>query len=185
MKSDESDDDTEPVIYNILQGATIVPSHALPDRFGRDALAPPETATTGESVTDVFETYRDDFPKSMSSYMPLYKMLNLFERSRSNWLGGPEILHRLQQDGILCVVSSLSDLSLLSGLDPDTSLLRPVRVESEVEIKRRGSVLDFYQTAYDIHDTPIAQGKVTVWIISEANKRPTPFPDWFTETRSW
>ena len=186
MKSDNSDDDdTDPVIYNILQGATIVPSHTLPDRFVRDPLAPPATATTGETVTDVFDTYRDDFPLSMSTYMPLYKMLNLFERSRSNWLGGPEILHRLQQEGILCVVSGLSDLTLLSSLDPVSSVLRPVRVESEVEIKRRGSVFDFYQTAYDIHDTPIAQGKVTIWIISEANKRPTTFPDWFLESRSW
>lgn len=111
MKSDSSNEDTGPVVYNALQGATIAPSHILPDRFVRDALSPSATAITGGSVTGVFDTYRDDYPLSVSSYMPLYKMLNLFERSRSNWLGGPEILHRLQQDGILCVVWSLSDLS--------------------------------------------------------------------------
>lgn len=113
-----------------------------------------------------------------SSYLPLFRVLNLMERARSNLLGGPDALRRLQEEhGILTVITGFTDLKLLwptfvplsattaQPTDGDTNhqpvrFFLPVVVPGKTRVamdtdtiwKRRGTVLECIQTAYYITD---------------------------------
>jgi hypothetical protein len=64
--------------------------------------------------SDTFIAYHDEFDQSMVSHIPLTSVLKLMERPRTNVLGGPKILKSLSDDGIVMVVSGISQLCLLN-----------------------------------------------------------------------
>lgn len=74
-----------------------------------------KVTANNKKMIDKFMVFRDEFDQHLVSHLPLRNVLNLFERSRSNALGGPDELRRLQHDeNIIFVVTSIKDLQLFS-----------------------------------------------------------------------
>ena len=113
--------------------------------------------------------YRDEFDRHVGpTHIPLRNVLNLFERSRTILLGGPNVLQKLKEDdGIMYVVSSISNLSLINlyhSIDDDSSDVtipskdeeisnliqcqagKDVVVKNIINIKRNGMIVEFYHT---------------------------------------
>lgn len=134
---------------------------------------------------DCFTVYRDEIDAHWQGHLPLRNVLNLMERSRTNALGGPEGLRRLQQDkenGVVVVVTGVSDLTLVEEgvtLVPGRKLV----VETAFVVKRRGMILECYQTLRTTSsDARLAQGKVTLMLLDATTRRPTTkLPVWLRE----
>jgi acyl-CoA thioesterase FadM len=151
---------------------------------------------------DYFTVYRDEIDAHWQGHLPLRNVLNLFERSRTNALGGPDGLRRMQEDdenAVVVVVTGVSDLTLI---DEGTMLIpgQVVAVETAMVVKRRGMVVECYQTlrstpgSSDVGDSAgkdkeadcstarLAQGKVTLMMLDAKTRRPTTkLPGWARE----
>jgi acyl-CoA thioesterase FadM len=135
----------------------------------------PTTSNSKKTLVDTssFTIYRDEIDAHWTGHLPLRNVLNLFERSRTNLFGGPENLRRLQDDdGVLAVVTGISDCSLID----EGILLTPgqqVTVETSLRnIKRRGMILECWQTL-KCGSSRLAQGKVTLMMLDATKRRPT------------
>jgi hypothetical protein len=171
--------------------------------------------TINKSFQHSFTTFRDEYDSHLSGCLPLRNMLNLMERTRSMALGGPHVLHRLQTEySLLFVVSKCQHLSLVgqsaaeSGtqysktLDCIMQAGQPVHVDTQVSVKRKGMILDFYHTVHieashttiqangqgdDIAKSEttrrrVAQGVVSLVTIDERTRKPTnKLPLWLLE----
>lgn len=135
------------------------------------------------SSSFTFPTYRDEFDPHLTTHMPLSNIMNLFERARSNMLGGPDALRRLQCDhGILTVITGFTNLALIDDdnddndidIDDDSTaaaeqplLLRLVPGKSAVTIdtgtvvKRRGTLIECSQTASLVDDDNTESTSIT------------------------
>ena len=120
-------------VYNTATGLQIARPPVLnnDDAAGDDSgvsahwLPPTEPLTVKESLSDLmlqtsgtatFPTYRDEFDPHLASHPPLTCLLKLFERGRSDLLGGPDVLRRLQhEDHVLTVVTGNRDLTLVDN----------------------------------------------------------------------
>jgi acyl-CoA thioesterase FadM len=135
---------------------------------------------TSEGTTNTFTVYRDEIDAHWTGHIPLRGVLNLCERARSNLLGGPSDLQKLQkEDGILVVVTSIEDCSLID----ENTFVHPgqsISVETSFVIKRKGMIVECYQTLKsDNHDSRLAQGKITLMMINDSTRRPTSkLPEW-------
>jgi hypothetical protein len=109
---------------------------------------------------DVFTIHRDEFDIHLPNAIPMRTVLNLFERQRSNWLGGPHVLKQmLTEYNLQWVVTSIDDLeihtatSYYSQNDESSNhktnvWVKPgmeVEVRSSIQVKRRGMILEFQQ----------------------------------------
>lgn len=104
---------------------------------------------------DTYMPYRDEFDAHMPGVLPLRNVLNLFERSRTNYLGGPNSLRALQQeDDILFVVTSIRDLALVHHSSSSSSRHHDgggyragdqVGVETNFIAKKNGMVIECWQ----------------------------------------
>lgn len=132
-------------------------------------------SSPNEAAFDSFTAYRDEFDPHSLSHLPLTSVLNHFERLRSNLLGGPKELKRLQEeDGIIFVVSKISDFYLLEHSRPNASLIgESLTVKTTSEVKRGGMVTDLYQTIYTSTGERMAQGVVTLMTLDRDTFRPT------------
>mmetsp|Transcript_15293 Transcript_15293/g.17485 ORF Transcript_15293/g.17485 Transcript_15293/m.17485 type:complete len:503 (-) Transcript_15293:453-1961(-) len=81
-----------------------------------------------------FHLYRDEVVDEMLprglGYIPLRSALNFFERSRSSFLGGPNMLEKLKnQDGVLFVVSKIEDCCVVfhDGHSSDNDFVENVK----------------------------------------------------------
>lgn len=140
-----------------------------------------ESAVTGTAYA--FPVHRDEIDAHWTGHLPLRNVLNFFERARSSWFGGPDDLQRLQmEEDIIVVVASIGDCSLI---DDQGSTVYPgefVSVETSYVVKRRGMVIDCYQTLKAENGSRLAQGKVTLMLIKNSTRRPTSkLPDWVKE----
>jgi acyl-CoA thioesterase FadM len=164
--------------------------------------APFETSYTRENSDNdnglsTFTVFRDEFDAHLDGHLPLRSVLNLFERARSNFLGGPDKLRRLQeQDSILYVVIAIDDLSLVHWNSPNPNpttitpdrqqdlLLSPgqkVQVTTDHVVKRKGMVLECRQTAW-VQGARMAQGTVTLMALNAQTRRPTSkLPVWLQQ----
>ena len=162
-------------------------------------------------VHDYFQTYRDEFESHLPQCLPLRNALNLMERSRTNGIGGPDALRRLQHGndetnnsngnsgsgGILFVVTKITACSLVGPpqqpfsaneqrIPPPNCMPGSVlRVETDfVARNTRGTIIDCYQTVFypDGH-TRQSQGIVTIVALNAATRRPTKrLPTWLSES---
>lgn len=160
------------------------------------------STTTTTSSIDSFRTYRDEFEPHLESHVPLRIALNYMERSRTNCIGGPSMLHELQNThGVLYVVTAVRNCSLVSYM-ADSSIggganlgrrtqphrLVPgmqVDVETSFRARKRGAIIDCYHTLVLKGETePIerhrmAQGVVTIMALDATTRRPTnKLPSW-------
>jgi hypothetical protein len=171
------------IVYNKATGVTIaLPPHVQGvsrlSTFDEsrpaavtDWLPKPEpfclsSASFQTSSVDSFRTYRDEFEPHLGSHLPLRNALNLMERSRSNYIGGPAALNRLQaESNILYVVTSVRNCSLISyECSHDDSAFSQrtgphtfvpgwsVDVETTFRVRRRGMVVDCYHTLLYDHE---------------------------------
>jgi hypothetical protein len=155
------------------------------------------TVVLASSSPDRFPTYRDEWDAHLVSHLPVHTVLKLWERARSNLLGGPDALRRLQCDhGILTVVTGVRNVQLIdynAAYDAAVAV-RPVPGQSVVTVdtatvlKRRGTVIECYHTASLLshsgkNSVRMAQGVVTLLAIDAVTKRPvTKLPVWVMET---
>ena len=116
--------------------------------------------------------HRDEFDAHHPHHLPLRSVLNLCERARSNYIGGPDALSRLHQDeNVLVVVTGINDLC---SFEHHSYPRQRVRVESTFVPKRRGMVCECRHFIYDDENNdPIAQAFVTMVALNATNKRPT------------
>jgi acyl-CoA thioesterase FadM len=172
-------------VFNIATDLKIaIPKETNTDNMFSLRLTEPfevKEAATKTSL-DEFVIHRDEIDAHWTGHLPLRNVLNLFERSRSNLLGGPDNLQRLKEnDGILVVVTSVSDCSLI---DENVSVHagQQVIVETASVIKRKGMIVECFQTLKSACGSRLAQGKITLVMISDARRRPTSkLPAWLKE----
>lgn len=177
------------IVYNTVKDLKIQVGNGDDSSTIHSSLAniPPFDMATIQPTTirppDHFPVYRDEIDAHWQGHLPLRNVLNLFERSRSNALGGPEALRRLEQDPIhpvIIVVTSITDLTLV---DEGTFLLpgQVVAVETAMVVKRKGMVIECYQTLRSTSSPSarLAQGKVSLMMLDAKSRRPTTkLPDW-------
>lgn len=160
------------IVYSIIQGVRV--SSNLP------SATPLEGAN--KLATWTFATHRDEYENHLIGRMPLHRVLNLFERSRSNFIGGPAALKRLRDESdIVILVTSMEQLTLLAG---DSTHCQPgtrVTVETGFVSKRKGRVLECRHVA-KVDGVPVAQGIVNLLLLQESTGRPTNrLPDWLKD----
>jgi acyl-CoA thioesterase FadM len=141
-------------------------------------------------TTHDFQVYRDEFDPHLSTHLPLRNILNLFERARTNILGGPDGLRRLQkEEGLLYVVTGIDQCSLVTyssaqQRNGETPLLmagESLTVATNSILKRGGSMIECQQTAM-LGEERVAQALVSIYAISEQTRRPfKKLPQWVLE----
>jgi acyl-CoA thioesterase FadM len=166
-------------------------------------LEPTSKAASDKEIVSTFTVFRDEFDSHLDGHLPLRSVLNLFERARSDCLGGPDQLRRLQeQDSILFVVVAIDDLSLVrwnpgtSAAATDTNTVvtpddqrrqrllsagQQVQVTTDYVVKRSGMILECQQTAW-VQGSRMAQGVVTLMALNAQTRRPTSkLPVWLRQ----
>ncbi|KAL3934580.1 MAG: hypothetical protein SGBAC_009732 [Bacillariaceae sp.] len=147
--------------------------------FGELSKVPAFDAKGTQGETNYFTIFRDEMDAHLASQLPLRIVLNLFERARSNLLGGPLDLKRLQEEhGIVVVVTKISDCTLID----EGHVLSPGQtghVDTQSVIKRKGMIVECFQTLKSSCGKRLAQGKVTLMMINKTTQRPTSrIPEW-------
>jgi len=184
-----------PVLDNNDAGDSVSSAHWLPPTEPLEVKESPSDLMLQTSGTATFPTYRDEFDPHLASHPPLTCLLKLFERARSDLMGGPDVLRRLQhEDHVLTVVTGNRDLTLVdnhrrsnnSSEDDKEPLIYPgqsVTVQTTVVSKRRGgTILECYQTAYAPSGQLLGQGVTTLLAIDAIKKRPVrSLPAWILE----
>jgi hypothetical protein len=202
------DDNSRPnqqQVYNtaiVTIAATSSSNHTL--------LAPPPPSLISSSMMenssnhihrcDVFTIHRDEFDVHLLDAIPMRTALNLFERQRSNWLGGPFVLKRmLTEYNLQWVVTSIDDLEIYrysttnnthhTSYEPCKTdvMIKPgmeVEVRSSMVVKRRGMILEFPQEVLSAgplkeendcvnESVVLARGVVTICAIDGKKGKPT------------
>ena len=196
-------DQDESLVYNTIEGVRIahLPSDGSstdwiphPNAFAVDKRSPKAKTAVTTCSKNTFQIYRDEFDPHLSAHLPLRNVLNLLERSRTNLLGGPDGLRRLQQDhDVRYVVTRVDDCSLVSTTAVSSSSSsssshnnnmiagESLAVETEATIKRGGGVIVFHQTAR-LGTERVAQAIVSICALNEHTRRPTnKLPFWMKE----
>lgn len=175
-------------VFNTVQDMRIArPSERTEgNKFSSPQIEPFSLDATESIIKGASHTcplYRDEIDAHWTDHVPLRLVLNLFERARSNLLGGPDDLQRLQvEHDILVVVASIGECSLMDECDTPIHPGQNLTVETSYEVKRRGMVLDCYQTLKDDKGSRLAQGLVTLMFIKNSTRRPTSkLPKWVKE----
>lgn len=131
-----------------------------------------------------FHLNRDEFDIHMPGILPIRTALNIFERSRSNALGGPDLLEKMRQSGLLWVVTSVDEMFI----EP-TIVCRPgeaVLCRSTFDTKRNGMIVECKQEICKMVGShkfqTIARGIVTLCAIDAKTLKPTKnIPDFVKE----
>lgn len=140
------------------------------------------SAVASTTTKDIFRLFRDEFDAHSSTHIPLRNVLTLFERSRSNFLGGPDALRALKEEhGLLFVVTKVNHCCKF----PIDSAVRPgelVLVQTTFQVKRKGMIIDCQQTLKNASGQPVAQATVSLMTIdAETFKPSTNLPGWLRE----
>ena len=173
------------IVYNTLSGAVLWSIPDSEDSSSDDIIEnnkqqyKPSPPSRIPSVYN-FTVWKDELdfvvatgttPPLPRYVLPLHSSLNFFERPRSNLIGGPDQLKKLQdEDGVVVVVTSIEDCchdmtNMIGRHDCDcdggrdqtpssqssssSSSLYPGRqilVETLYDVKRNGMIVDCYQT---------------------------------------
>lgn len=173
--------DDPSVVYN-----TATVTVARPQDDPQAMFPNPETFDVKTVGSYNYQTYRDEFAAHLASHISLTSAMNIMERSRTNQLGGPDLLLKMkEEDGVVWYVVSVEDLCLVRM---DTPCVPGQQVASELGVvaKRRGMILDIHHTLVlptaDGGVARIAQGKVSIMAVNEKLGKPTAnIPKWCLE----
>ncbi|KAL7537306.1 hypothetical protein ACHAXR_011040 [Thalassiosira sp. AJA248-18] len=188
VDGDESNNTQEEVVHNSAM-ATLIRSRT---KMAAASLTMPSTMRSNDTTNNLgklfeqtYTSYHDEFEThsyycnehtgddTQGFHIPLRSAMNFFERSRTSYLGGPDVLRKMQlEDDILWVVTSVNDGELLLDsvafehqLDDDNendaeevsindaSDLNPtpggeVTVQTNFVVKRRGMIIDCQHRLY-------------------------------------
>jgi acyl-CoA thioesterase FadM len=165
------------ILYNSVSGLRIAKQkvEAEGNAFSLQNVRP---YVRPEASQDFFVScstvYRDEIDAHWPAHLPLRNILNLFERSRSDMLGGPGMLRKFQEeDGIVFVVTAIRGCSLI-----DEGVVcypgQKVHTETIAVARRKGMVFECYQTVKDASSSSrIAQGQVNLMLLDAKTRRPT------------
>ncbi|CAB9498847.1 expressed unknown protein [Seminavis robusta] len=136
---------------------------------------------------DMFWLYRDEFDAHYPTHLPLRNALCLFERSRSNLLGGPERLRMLKErDNLVFVVTKINDCCKFpaSPGNGEVADLKPgnlVHIDTDFDVRMNGKIIDCHQTLY-ADDRPVAQATVTLMTLNAETFKPSSdLPEWLRD----
>ncbi len=122
-----------------------------------------------------FHVFRDEMvslgKNDERMMIPCRNILNLFERSRTDSLGGPDSLRRMEMDdGIVWVVTRIDDMKVCC-CDQHSS---KVVVSNQMSVKRNGMIVEFHHSllSSDNDETVFAKGKITVVALDAQTRRP-------------
>lgn len=115
-------------------------------------LAPERAAQGAVRTTEVLSC--EEFASAAPS---MHDVLRWFERSRSDFLGGPQGLQRVLDLGVLVVVSRIDDLDY--DCEAAAGKQRGWEVRSSLEVGR--SKLIFDERLWAVPDVPVARARVT------------------------
>lgn len=203
VKTNHDREDGTETVYSTIQGVTLARPPLLREASSSSssssscwldpteplmvAADPADAAQDSSSyyytVKQSIPTYRDEFDPHLPSHLSLANVFNFWERTRTNSLGGPNALERLQnQDGMLVVVTGYRDVTLVDhdqdALIPGESIEIVTVIDAGGRRKRKRARLDFVHTAYS-RGQRIAQGIATCLVIDKTTKRPVrQLPDW-------
>ncbi|KAL7457044.1 hypothetical protein ACHAWC_008529 [Mediolabrus comicus] len=167
---DADDDDDDWIVHNSAQLTLSRPTSSV---VGISSYSSTSTSSKKMRVEEIHRAYYDELDShyypvtdEYEYHVPLRSAMNYFERSRTNVLGGPDKLARMQnEDDILWVVTSVdngelmfdsivvvgeeTDLNINEGdiiLSDDWDLTpgRDVIVDTDIIIKRRGMIVEFH-----------------------------------------
>ena len=201
--SDGEDDNAKPTVYNTatLTIASPTSNGELPPQY--HPTAPPFDESSGAIVRSIFQPYRDEFDPTLPHRMPLRNVLNLFERARTDYLGGPDALRKMEsEDNIVWVVTSVDNCELCNlgeagweeeernaddNNDSPSSLVQclpgqSVTVKTNFVSKRGGMILDCNQMllvpAWDetldkYRNRRLAQATISIMALDAQKRRPT------------
>ena len=138
---------------------------------------------------DSFRLFQDEIEMrflndKQTSFLSFFTVMKLFERSRSNFIGGPDNLKRLkEEEGLLCVVTSVDNGALqgnaLDDYKSGTDL--SLNVQNNFHVKRK-KMIDCYQTLLSLDQTSIiAQAKISILAIDSESRRPKAIPKWLMD----
>ena len=161
---------------------------------------------------DEFEHHNfDEVNSNHKYYIPIRNAMNFFERSRSDFLGGPDGLRKMQvEDDVIWLVASVENGTLFPGdesLDPEVGDFRPedkmktlpastdsifevspgkeVLVETSFTVKRRGMIVECHHTLWmdkDSRKKLLAQATCVMVAVHGSTKRPTSkLPQWLLD----
>ena len=138
-----------------------------------------DTKETDPTRYDRFIVHPDNFDSHLKDRLPLRQVVTLFIRAGTNRLGGPESQQRLHEEGLVFVVSKVENCFLFDdGLPCYPG--EEVTVESTINVKRVGMIIEFLQTLKTGTGVKLAQRKTTYMTLDAACYRPTSkLPSWF------
>ena len=203
----DDDANAKPKIYNTatLTVASPTQSGELPPQYHPNA--PPFDESSGATVRSNFQPYRDEFDPTLPHRMPLRNVLNLFERARTDFLGGPDALRKMEsEDNIVWVVTSVDNCELCnigeagweedSNGDVSPSLVQclpgqSVTVKTNFVSRRGAKIFDCNQmllvpawdeTMGEYRNRRLAQATITMMALDAEKRRPTrKIPQWFVD----
>lgn len=173
-------------MYNFARVTIARPGiYVPPDNIVADYGLENEDSVT--STKELFWLYRDEFDAHADpTHLPLRNALKLFERSRANFLGGPEALQRLKEEhGIIFALTAINDMCKFpagkNGETPDLNPGQLVIIQTDFEVKREGMILECHQTIL-ADDRPVAQASVTLMTLDAETYEPTSdLPEWLQD----
>ena len=185
----DKNDDVEQwnLIMRDVQCTSIVYNSALVTIGSMERHMPPcFPSHDGLSIENTFTPFRDEFEGCI---IPIRNQLNFFERARSNFLGGPATLRKLHEDGLVFVVTSIDQGSLIDA--PPYRHSHPksvdVLVETKFVTKRKGMILECQHTLFSVDKANgerrrIGQAIVTIMTLNATTRRPTSdLPKWLQD----
>lgn len=157
--------------YNSVQGL-IIGDEMTPNESHLEVPFDHDT-TTLRLHSNEYKIFKDEFDHG--NHLSLTTILDYFERPRSQSLGGATGLSKLQEDGILAVVTRNDNLLLYKTSDkivPGDS----VKIQSYATLRRK-SLIRYTQMVY-VNGMLLALGALDVMSIDQLTKRPKPLPTW-------
>jgi len=164
-------------IFNTLQKSSSSSNEKMPEKAASEST--PQQQLDEDDGGTIFEqrctAYNDEFDthhfflqnqqQKQSSFaprsiLPIRNAMNFFERSRTNYLGGPDILRKMQvEEDILWVVTSVDDGDLMLLFDEESHFVtdeeyhknttpltnssrREITVRTNFIVKRRGMIVE-------------------------------------------
>ena len=182
-------------VYNTAEGVvTLVPFTNGNDDMELESSAAPPLLPSNEPTTSqlqqnahtsTFTLFRDEFDAGQR-HLPCWTVLNLWERSRSNALGGPAALRRLHvDDNILFVVVAVDNLDCCSTSQRLLQAGQSVQVSTDWTVQRGGMLVQCHHAVTICEEKSrvvAAKGTVTLMALNAETRRPTKqLPTWLLQ----